>query len=272
MSEAPRTKVRAATLRQMKAEGRRIAAVTAYDAITAAWADAAGVDFILVGDSLGKSTLGLTREFEVRLEQMLHHCAAVTRGSRWPLRVGDMPFMTYKISPEQALATAARMVQEGGMEAVKLEGGAEMAPTVLRLTQAGVPVLAHIGLLPQSFHAQGGYKIQGRNEADAARLAADARALEEAGAFGVVLEVMPAAVARHISEAVAIPTIGIGAGAQCDGQILVISDLLGLTGHKAPKLAKTYVNLRELAEQSIRDYAEEVRNGKFPGAEQTYDA
>ncbi|MEN6625261.1 MAG: 3-methyl-2-oxobutanoate hydroxymethyltransferase [Candidatus Sumerlaeia bacterium] len=260
------------TLRLMKREQRPIAMATAYDAITAAWAEAAGIDAILVGDSLTNTALGQPDTIGATLDIMINHCAAVARGAGRALLIGDMPFMTYKISPEQAMASAARMMQEGRMKAVKLEGGQEVAATVARLVDAGIPVLGHIGLLPQSYHAMGGYRLQGRGETEAKRLMNDAIALEEAGAFGIVLEKMPVALAEEISKHLAIPTIGIGAGPRCDGQVLVIADLLGM-GERSPiKFVKPYANLREVATGALRQYAEEVRGRAFPDPEHSYDA
>ena len=265
-------KVRIATLSRMKHEGRKITAATAYDAVTGAWADSAGVDFILVGDSLGNTALGLADTIGVRLEHMIHHAAAVARGARRALRVGDMPFMTYKVTPEQAIANCTRMIQEGMAEAVKVEGGLELAPTVGRLVRAGIPVMGHIGVLPQSFHQQSGYHLQGRDEAAALQLRESAKGLQDAGAFAVVFECVSAPLAGEITQELAIPTIGIGAGPACDGQILVLADLLGLTDRKSPRFAKRYTELHDQARQAIQTYVEDVRQGVFPGPEQTYDA
>jgi 3-methyl-2-oxobutanoate hydroxymethyltransferase len=270
MSDTQPRKIRIQHLREFKQAGRKIAMMTAYDAITADWAERAGLDVILVGDSLARSALGMTREIEIDLDAMIHHAAAVTRGSRRALRVGDLPFMTYKISPEQALAAGARMIREGGMEAVKIEGGRELAPTVERLTRAGLPVMGHIGLLPQSFHQQGGYRIQGRDPAEAIRLLDDAKSLEDAGAFCVVLECIPPALAAEISEILTIPTLGIGAGPGCDGQVLVLTDLLRMTAQPTPSLAKAYAGIMEQAVQALTQYADEVRQGVFPADEHTY--
>lgn len=263
-------KIRVSTLREKKAAGERIVCLTAHDAITARWAELGGADMILVGDSLGMTSLGRPTTLEVTLDMMIHHASAVTRGASGPLLVGDMPFMTYKVSVEQALASCARMIQEGGMEAVKIEGGAEMAPTVERLVNAGIPVMAHIGLLPQSVHAQGGYRVQGKSEADAARLENDGAELERAGAFCVVLEAMPSPIAGRISRALVVPTIGIGAGVECDGQVLVIADLLGMTPGKLPKFARRYADFHKLAVEGVGAYAADVRAGDFPGPEQVY--
>lgn len=267
---AKENKIRVTTLRAMKEAGRKITMLTAYDALTGRWADAAGIDLVLVGDSLGNTALGLPGTIEVTLEMMLHHCAAVSRGVQRALRIGDMPFMTYKISPEQALANCGRMIQEGHMEAVKIEGGVEVAPMVERLVQAGLPVMGHIGLLPQSYHAQGGHRIQGRDEANAMRLAADAQALQDAGVFAMVLEGIPAPLAASITSQVNVPTIGIGAGKETDGQVLVVADLLGMSDAPAPKLAKKYADFNAAATAAIAKYIEEVREGGFPGPENIY--
>ena len=265
-------KVRVSTLRDKKQAGEPIVVVTAYDALSAAIAQAAEIDVILVGDSLGNTALGLPDTIQVRLETMLHHGAAVARGAEKPLKIGDMPFMTYKISPEQALENAGRMLQEGGMEAVKVEGGGEMAPTVQRLVGAGIPVMAHIGLLPQSVHAQGGFRVQGREADDAERLIGDAKALEEAGAFCIVLEAMPTALADRITEALRIPTIGIGAGSGCSGQVLVFSDVVGFSEKKVPKFVKKYADLYSGAVGALEEYRREVRERRFPGPDNTYDS
>lgn len=264
-------KVRVSTIREAKKAGQKVVALTAHDALTAAIAEAAEVDLLLVGDSLGMTALGFETTLRVTLDMMIHHAAAVSRAASLPLIIGDMPFMTYKLNAEQALANAGRFVQEGGVEGVKIEGGAEVAPMIRRLVDAGIPALGHIGLLPQSVHAMGGYKIQGRDEEDALRLIADARALEEAGAFAVVLEGIPAAVAARVTAAVSIPTIGIGAGAGCDGQILVISDVLGMTNKKIPKFTKKYADLFTTSLDATKQYAADVRNGTFPAAEHEYE-
>jgi 3-methyl-2-oxobutanoate hydroxymethyltransferase len=265
MQEQP--KVRVTTLARMKREGKRVVVATAYDAITARWVEAGGVDVILVGDSLGNTALGHRDPIPMTLDAMLHHCAAVARGASRPLLVGDMPFMTYKISPEQAMTSAWRFVQEGRMEGVKLEGGEEIAPTVERLVQAGIPVMGHVGLLPQSVHQHGGYRRQGVDAASAERLLVDARALEQAGAFAIVLEMIAPDLARRVTEALSIPTIGIGAGPACDGQVLVLADLLGMIPGAAPGFAKAYADLWQAATEAIGQYAEETRHGTFPARE-----
>ncbi len=260
------------SLRQLKREGRRITMVTAYDAITARWAEMAGLDTILVGDSLANTALGHHDTIAATLDTMIAHCAAVARGAGRAFTIGDLPFMTYKINPEQALAAAGRMMQEGRMKAVKLEGGREVAATVARLVSAGIPVLGHIGLLPQSYHALGGYRLQGRGEEAARRLLEDALALEEAGAFGIVLEKIPAPLAAEITARLGVPTIGIGAGAGCDGQVLVLADMLGMTEQSPYKFVKCYARLMERATEALRAYADDVREGRFPAAEHSYDS
>jgi len=266
----PAKKIRVSTIRAKKKSGEKITVVTAHDALTAAMAQAAGIDIILVGDSLGMTSLGFQTTLSVTLEMMIHHGAAVARGASIPLLVGDMPVMTYKISAEQAMMNAGRMIQDGAMEALKFEGGSEMAETVRRVVDAGLPVMAHIGLMPQSVHAQGGFRLQGKEEGDAERLLEDAKNLEEAGAFCIVLEAIPSAIAAKITQSISIPTIGIGAGAECDGQVMVISDILGLSGKTAPKLAKQYVNLYEPAVAALKHYISDIKQGKFPGPENVY--
>lgn len=269
MSEAHK-KVRIRSLMKACREGRKITVVTAYDAITARWADEAGVDIILVGDSLGNTALGMENTIGVTLEAMIHHTAAVMRVVKSSFVVADLPFMTYKISPEQAMAAATRLMQEGGAEAVKLEGGAWLAPTIERLTTAGVPVMAHIGLLPQSFHAESGYRVHGRGE-DAERLLADALAVEAAGAFSVVLEVVAASASKRISDALAVPSIGIGAGPNCDGQVLVTSDMLGMIEGETYRHVKRYGNLAAEARRGLSEYIEDVRAGRFPSGENCFN-
>ena len=258
---APR--VRAAKGRQ------RLAMLTAYEAATARLIDQAGLPMILVGDSLGMAALGYANTLPVTLEQMLHHTAAVVRGNQNALFITDLPFLTYQVSIDQALLSAGRCLKEAGADAVKIEGGAFRAPAVRALVENGIPVLGHIGLLPQSVHAMGGFRVQGRTPEDAARLVEDAKALEEAGVFALVLEGMPAAVAERITAAVTMPTIGIGAGPQCDGQVLVITDLLGLT-EKPPKFAKAYADVRTAMQTAIAAYKADVEGGTFPGPENCY--
>lgn len=252
------------------AKGRqKLAMLTAYDAATARLMDEAGLPLILVGDSLGMSALGYANTLPVTLEQMLHHTAAVVRGVTSALVISDLPFLTYQVSVAQALESAGRCLKEAGADAVKIEGGAFRAPAVQALVENGIPVLGHIGLLPQSVKAMGGFRVQGRTAEDAARLIEDAQALEAAGVFALVLEGMPAEVAGKITAAVGMPTIGIGAGPQCDGQVLVINDLLGLT-EKPPKFAKAYVDVRTAMQMAIAAYKTDVEGGTFPGPEHCY--
>mgnify|MGYP003936101779 CR=1 FL=1 len=263
------SKVRTVHLARKKAEGEPIVMVTAYDYPSARLVDAAGVDVILVGDSLGTAVLGFDTTLSVTLEHMIHHAAAVRRGTRRAMVVVDMPFMTHRISPEETLRNAARLMQEGGAEAVKLEGGTEISDTVRQLVTAGIPVMGHIGLTPQSLHQMGGYRIQGRNNAQVERLLAAAHALAEAGAFAIVLELMPSVVGRQISEAVGIPTIGIGAGSHCDGQVLVLHDLLGIAS--SPKrFVKQYADLEKTIRGAVERYASEVRARRFPSRKHSF--
>lgn len=258
------------TLQAMKQAGRRIAMLTAYDYPTARFLDEAGVDVLLVGDSLGMVVLGYDTTVPVTLDDMVHHTRPVARAARRALVVADLPFMTYQISPEEALRSAARLMQEGGAHAVKLEGGAAVAPTVARLVAAGVPVMGHIGLTPQAVHALGGWRVQGRTAEAAARLLADARALAEAGAFAIVLEMVPAPLAQRITAEVPVPTIGIGAGAGCDGQVLVTHDLLGLYAGQPPRFVKRYADLAAEVRRAVAQYVAEVREGTFPGPEHSF--
>ena len=244
--------------------------VTAYDYPTGRLADEAGVDVVLVGDSLGNTVLGYDGTIPVRLGDMVRHTAAVRRGVRRALLVADMPFMTYKVTAEDALRNAARLVQEGGADAVKVEGGREVAEAVRRITGAGIPVMGHLGLLPQSVHALSGYQVQGRQADAATRLAEDARILEEAGCFCVVLECLPPELARNLTASLRVPTIGIGAGADCGGQVLVLCDLLGLSFQKPPRFVKQYAHIGKQITKAIRSYARDVREGAYPGPEHTY--
>jgi 3-methyl-2-oxobutanoate hydroxymethyltransferase len=262
------TKWTAPRIRAAKGK-QRLAMLTAYEAASARLMDEAGLPMILVGDSLGMTALGYANTLPVTLDQMLHHTAAVVRGTKSALVISDLPFLTYQVSVAQAVESAGRCLKEAGADAVKIEGGAFRAPTVRALVENGMPVLGHIGLLPQSVQAMGGFRVQGRTAEDAARLIEDARALDEAGVFALVLEGMPAEVARQITAAVTMPTIGIGAGPHCDGQVLVINDLLGLT-EKPPKFAKAYADVRGDMQRAIASYKAEVEGGHFPGPEHCY--
>lgn len=264
-------RVTTADIRKLKAEGVRFATLTAYDAITARLVDEAGIPLVLVGDSLGMAVLGYVNTIPVTLGDVLHHTRAVVRGTRRALVVADLPFMTYHRSVEQAMENAGRCLQEGGAQAVKLEGGRVMAETIARLTAVGIPVLGHIGLTPQSVHRMGGFKVQGKDEKSRKKLIEDAQAVEEAGAYAVVLEAIPADLAKDITAMLSIPTIGIGAGVDCDGQVLVMHDILGLAFGKRPKFVKEYGNLKEAAETCVRSFITEVREGRFPTAEYTYE-
>ena len=259
-------------VQRFKDEGLRFAMLTAYDFVSARILDEAGIPVLLVGDSLGMVMLGHSTTLPVTMDDMLVHAKAVSRGARQALLVGDMPFMSYQVSSEEAVRNAGRFVQEGGMHAVKLEGAGPVIEITHRLAEIGIPVMGHLGLTPQSVHAMGGFKVQGKTDAQAARILADAKALEQAGAFSIVLEGMPSKLAAEITRALRIPTIGIGAGPGTDGQVLVYHDMLGLTTGKAPKFVKRYANLAEEIAQAATVYAEDVRTGKFPGPEHEYSA
>jgi len=259
-----------ADIRGMKERKERIPVLTAYDVVTARIADAAGIPILLVGDSLGMAVLGYDTTIPVRLDDVIYHTRAVVRGSEKALVVADMPFMTYHRSVESALENAGRCVQEGGAQAVKLEGGTIVAETIRRLVACGVPVMGHIGLLPQSVNQLGGFKVQGKTLDQAKRLLADAAAVEEAGAFSIVLECIPAGLSALITERLAIPTIGIGAGPSCDGQVQVVSDILGWTPEFKPRHAKVYTTLAEVTRDAIGRYADEVKSGAFPTSEHGY--
>lgn len=257
-------------IQKMKRRGERIPMLTAYDYTSAQIADAAGVPLLLVGDSLGSVVLGHETFTAVTLDDILHHARPVVRGAKRALVVADLPFMTYQLSPEQALANAGRLIQEGGAQAVKLEGGAAMAPTIRRIVSAGIPVMAHLGFTPQSVN-QIGQRVQGKTATAARKILDDALAVQEAGAFAVVLELVPAPLARAITERLKIPTIGIGAGAGCDGQVQVLHDLLGLFTDHVPRHAGRYLNGAELIRDAIARYAADVGAGAFPGPEHSSD-
>ena len=257
-------------LKVMKKQGDKIAMLTAYDYPTARILDDAGVPIILVGDSLGMVVLGYDSTLPVTMADMIHHIKAVVRGSQRAHVVGDMPFMSYQAGPEDALRNAGRLMQEAGAQSVKLEGGKSVAETARRLVEAGIPVMGHIGLTPQSLHQFGGYKVQGKTHAAAVKLINDAQALEEAGAYAIVLETIPAALAKIITERVNIPTIGIGAGAHCDGQVLVLHDMLGLYPDFVPKHVKQYAHLAEDIRRAVHQYASEVAEGRFPTDKESF--
>ncbi|MFC1865903.1 3-methyl-2-oxobutanoate hydroxymethyltransferase [Chloroflexota bacterium] len=258
------------TIKEMKQKGEKFAMLTAYDYTTAKIVDAAGVPLILVGDSLGMVVLGYESTIPVTMDEMLHHTKAVARGVKSAIVIGDMPFMSYHISKQEALRNAARFIQEGGTKAVKLEGGVSVAEKVEKIVSCGIPVMGHIGLTPQSIHQLGGHRIQGKNNAAARNLLQDAKALEKAGAFAVVLETIPTALAALITRNISIPTIGIGAGAGCDGQVQVISDILGQFTDFMPKHAKQYAQLADIMSKAITDYQTEVKNGSFPTEAQSF--
>jgi 3-methyl-2-oxobutanoate hydroxymethyltransferase len=257
-------------IKDMKQKGERISMLTAYDYTTAKIVDEAGVPLILVGDSLGMVVLGYESTIPVTIEEMLHHTRAVVRGAKKALVIGDMPFMTYHVSVEQALRNAGRFIQETGCQAVKLEGGVTVAEKVKRVVECGIPVMGHIGLTPQSINQFGGYKIQGKTPEAAVRLLEDARALEQAGAFSVVLETVPAPLATLITQKISIPTIGIGAGAGCDGQVQVINDIFGSYTDFVPKHAKQYAKIADIMAHAVAQYHEEVKSGKFPTEAQSF--
>lgn len=267
---APAKKITAPEIRARKRTGPPVAMVTAYDFTMARLVDEAGVDVILVGDSLGMVVQGLANTLPVTIDEMTYHGRAVARAAARAHVAGDLPFMSYQVSPAQAVDSAGRLVKEGSYESVKLEGGAEVAEQVRAIVRAGIPVIGHVGLQPQSVHALGGFKVQGRGSEAAAKIVADARALEEAGAYCIVLEAIPADVAEDVTTAVGVPTIGIGAGPACDGQVLVCTDLLGLSRGHAPKFAKRYAELGDAVVDAVRRYVGEVQGGAFPGAEHTY--
>lgn len=257
-------------LGDFKRQGRRFAMLTAYDYAMAKLLDQAGVPALLVGDSMGNVVLGFETTLQVTVDDILRHTQAVVRGSKQALVIADMPFMSYQASVEDALRTAGRLLAEGGAQAVKLEGGAWLAGTVGRLVQAGIPVMGHLGLTPQSVNQLGGHRVQGKTAAAARRLLDDAMALEEAGAFSIVLEGIPAGLARRITAALSIPTIGIGAGPDCDGQVQVISDLLGLFTDFVPRHARQYAHLAGLIQDAVRQYSEDVVQGAFPTEKESF--
>ncbi len=267
----PEGKVTILDLKEKKNAGDKITMLTAYDYPTARIVDEAGVDTILVGDSLGMVVLGYKDTLSVTLDDMIHHGRAVARGAERAMVIIDLPFMTYQISREQAMENAARTIRETGADAVKLEGGAEIEEAVRGITGAGIPVIGHLGLTPQSVGQMGGFKVQGRDIQAALRMVNDARKLEAAGAFGIVLECVPWMLARLITRVVSIPTIGIGAGEQCDGQVLVYHDVMGLYTGKRPRFVKQFAQARAEMEKGVEDFIQEVKEGKFPAEEHRFD-
>lgn len=257
--------VRIPDLRVMKGKGTKISVLTAYDATMARLLDKAGIDVILVGDSVGMVVLGYDTTIPVTLEMMIHHAAAVARGASRALVVVDMPFLTYQVTADEAIRNAGRLIQEGGAAAVKVEGGQPILEVVRRLTGYGIPVMGHLGLTPQSVHALGGFRQQAQDEGSATRLLADAKALEEAGVFSIVLESIPSDLACKVTSSVGIPTIGIGAGPHCDGQVLVSYDALGLhDGGPIPPFVRQYAQLGEVIVDAAKSYIDDVRSGRFP--------
>ena len=262
--DTDRKKMSVAAFMRMKTEHRRIVMVTSYDYPTAAIADAVGVDSVLVGDSYGMVVLGYENTIPVTVEELLPVCRAVRRGATRPLLIADLPFMSFQVSPEEAVRTAGRFVKEGGVEAVKIEGGSEVSEIVESIARRGIPVLGHIGVTPQTATLHGGYRVQGRNADSSDKLVDDAKSLEEAGVFGIVLEMITEEVARAIAESVSVPTIGIGSGRFCDGQVLVLHDIIGLYPSLRPKFAKRYVDVATMIREALQNFAADVRNGAFP--------
>ncbi|MBT3187853.1 MAG: 3-methyl-2-oxobutanoate hydroxymethyltransferase [Anaerolineae bacterium] len=266
-----RKKITTHTFQQKKKQGEPISVLTAYDYSTAQIMDQAGIDSILVGDSLGMVVLGYETTLPVTMDDMLHHCKAVSRGAKYPLLIGDMPFMSYQISAQEALRNAGRFLQEAGMDAVKLEGGKERLDAIRLIVSAGIPVMGHLGLTPQSVHQLGGFRAQGKLASAGQQILDDAHRLQEAGCFSIVLESIPAKLATYISEQLDIPTIGIGAGAGCDGQVLVTHDMLGLFDRFTPRFVKKYAELHSNTQDAFSKYIEEVESRAFPAKEHSVE-
>jgi len=267
---AERSKVTIPYLREKKEQGKKITMLTAYDYPMAVLVDRVGVDMTLVGDSLGMVVLGYDSTVPVTMDEMIHHCKAVRRGTRYAFLVGDMPFMSYNVCIEEAIVNAGRFIKEAGCDAVKLEGGLEVAETLRAIVDAGIPVVAHIGLTPQTATMLGGFKVQGKSVESAQRMLDSARALDEAGACSMVMECIPDKLAAKISDSVGMPTIGIGAGPDCDGQVLVINDVLGLFEKFRPKFVKQYINLYPMIEEALKSYVADVEANQFPASEHTF--
>jgi 3-methyl-2-oxobutanoate hydroxymethyltransferase len=259
-----RKKVTPVDVQAMKKQGKRITMLTAYDYPMALLEDRAGIDIILVGDSLAMTVLGYENTLPVTMDEMIHHTKAVARGAKYPLILGDMPFMSYNTSEREAVLNAGRFMKEAGADAVKLEGGASVKETVKAIVKGGIPVMGHIGLTPQTISMLGGFKVQGKDAQAAQKIIDDALSLEDAGAFSVLLEAVPAPIAKKVTERLTVPTIGIGAGVHCDGQVLVVHDMLGLFDRFTPKFAKKYVNLSEIIMKALESYRDEVQKGEFP--------
>jgi 3-methyl-2-oxobutanoate hydroxymethyltransferase len=268
-NSADRKKITAPLVRRSKGR-QRICMATAYDFTMARLLDAGGIDILLVGDSLGMVFQGLDTTIPVTLDEVAYHCRAVARGSHYAQVVADMPFMSFQVSPQQALENAGKLMKEGMAHAIKLEGGQEVAEHLRCIARAGIPAMGHVGLTPQSFHSLGGFKVQGKSISAAERLVEDAKALEQAGAYAIVLEAIPPDVAARVTEAVEVPTIGIGAGVHCDGQVLVCYDMLGMNMGHTPKFAKQYAQLAGTIQDAVGQYVSEVREGSFPAAEHSY--
>jgi 3-methyl-2-oxobutanoate hydroxymethyltransferase len=266
------TKVSTATVQDMKNKGEKITMLTAYDYPTAIMVEKAGIDVILVGDSLGNVILGYDTTVPVTMDEMIHHTKAVTRGTSRALVIGDMPFMSYQASVQDAVYNASRFLKEAGAQAVKLEGGREVADAIRKIADSSIPVMAHLGLTPQSVHKFGGFKVQGKTDAAADRIFEDAKIVQEAGAFAVVLECIPAHLAKKITETLKIPTIGIGAGIHCDGQVLVIHDMLGIFEEETPrKFVKKYCDLNTHMKNAVQEYIKDIKEGAFPGPEHSFN-
>ena len=265
-----RVKITTEALRTMKRDGEKIACLTAYDHLMAGVLDRAGVDLLIVGDSVGTVMQGRDTTVSVTMEQMIYHCEMVSRAAKRAFVVVDMPFLSYQVSAEEALRNAGRMLKEGRAEAVKLEGGREIAPLVRRITDAGIPVMGHVGLLPQSIHKYGTYRVRGSNPEESDRILGDAQALEEAGAFAIVLEKIPSDLGRDVTARVGIPTVGIGAGPFTDGQVLVSHDMLGLFTRFRPRFVRRYAELADQMREAVSHFCGDVRSGEFPGSDESY--
>ncbi len=263
-------KITVLDLYKKKAEAKKITMLTAYDFPTAQIVDQAGIDVILVGDSLGMVVQGLGSTLPVTMEEMLYHTKLVSRAARSSMVVGDLPFLSYQAGIEEAVRNAGRFLKEADAEAVKLEGGSAVASAIRAIVDAGIPVVAHIGLTPQAVHVLGGFKVQGKDQATREKILADARAVQDAGAFAVVLEAMPSSLAKEITETLHIPTIGIGAGPDCDGQVLVLHDILGMFDRFTPKFVKQYARLKDQSLKAVQEYKQDVESGKFPSEEQSF--
>ncbi len=270
MGEANMSKITILDIYKKKAEGKKITMLTAYDYPTGQIVDQAGIDMILVGDSLGNVVQGVSNTLPVTMDEMIYHTKMVSRAAQSAMVVGDMPFLSYPTDKAEAVRNAGRFLKEAGAEAVKLEGGTQIAEAIRAIVDAGIPVVAHIGLTPQYIHMLGGFKVQGKNEAAHEKILADARAVQDAGAFSVVLEAMPSSLAKEIHQLLRIPTIGIGAGPDCDGQVLVIHDILGLFDRFTPKFVKKYANLKDQALKAVKEYKHDVEAGTFPSEEHSF--